>query len=102
MSEQLYVPTMAECIAKGNPPEVLFWVGCAGSFDDRAKKITKALIKILNKAEVSFAVLGTEESCTGDPAKRAGNEFLFHIHALSRMEVPNAYEVKSIGTACPH
>ncbi|HZW62257.1 MAG TPA: (Fe-S)-binding protein [Flavobacteriaceae bacterium] len=102
MSEQLYVPTMAECIAKGNPPEVLFWVGCAGSFDDRAKKITKALIKILNKAEVSFAVLGTEESCTGDPAKRAGNEFLFQMQALTNIEVLNAYEVKSIVTACPH
>lgn len=102
MSEQLYVPTMAECMAKGNPPEVLFWVGCAGSFDDRAKKITKALIKILNKAEVSFAVLGTEESCTGDPAKRAGNEFLFQMQALTNIEVLNAYEVKSIVTACPH
>src|SRR5690606_17510200 len=102
MSEQLYVPTMADCMAQGNPPEVLFWVGCAGSFDDRAKKITKALIKILNKAEVSFAVLGTEESCTGDPAKRAGNEFLFQMQALTNIEVLNAYEVKSIVTACPH
>ena len=77
MSEVLSVPTMAEMLAKGQQPEVLFWVGCAGSFDDRAKKITKAFVKILNRAEVSFAVLGTEESCTGDPAKRAGKEFAF-------------------------
>ncbi|MPT33708.1 MAG: (Fe-S)-binding protein, partial [Flavobacterium sp.] len=77
MSANLVVPTMAEMMAEGKQPEVLFWVGCSGSFDDRAKKITKAFVKILNQANVSFAVLGTEESCTGDPAKRAGNEFLF-------------------------
>jgi len=80
----------------------LFWVGCAGSFDDRAKKITKAFVKILNSANVSFAVLGTEESCTGDPAKRAGNEFLFQMQAVTNIEVMNAYEVKQIVTACPH
>ena len=79
MASELKVPTMAELFAEGKSPEVLFWVGCAGSFDDRAKKITKAFVKILNKAQVSFAVLGTEESCTGDPAKRAGNEFLFQM-----------------------
>ena len=77
MSENLFVPTMAEMMAQGKQPEVLFWVGCAGSFDDRAKKITKAFVKILNRANVSYAVLGTEESCTGDPANRAGNEFLY-------------------------
>lgn len=102
MSEKLTVPTMAEMTAKGESPEVLFWVGCAGSFDDRAKKITKALVKILNKAKVSFAVLGTEESCTGDPAKRAGNEFLFQMQAMANVEVLNGYEVKKIITACPH
>ena len=96
------VPTMAEMMAQGIQPEVLFWVGCAGSFDDRAKKITKAFVKILNKAEVSFAVLGTEESCTGDPAKRAGNEFLFQMQAMTNIEVLNAYEIKKIVTACPH
>ena len=96
------VPTMAEFMAQGKQPEVLFWVGCAGSFDDRAKKITKAFIKILNKANVSFAVLGTEESCTGDPAKRAGNEFLFQMQAMTNIEVLNAYEIKKIVTACPH
>ena len=96
------VPTMAELTAKGIQPEVLFWVGCAGSFDDRAKKITKAFVKILNKAEVNFAVLGTEEGCTGDPAKRAGNEFLFQMQAMTNIEVMNAYEIKKVVTACPH
>ena len=93
---------MAELVALGKQPEVLFWVGCAGSFDDRAKKITKALVKLLIKAEISFAVLGPEESCTGDPAKRAGNEFLFQMQAMTNIEVLNGYEVKKIVTACPH
>ena len=77
MSDQIQVKTMAEMLANGEEPEVLFWVGCAGSFDDRAKKITRSFVSILNKIDIKFAVLGTEESCTGDPAKRAGNEFLF-------------------------
>jgi Fe-S oxidoreductase len=102
MENGLKVPTMAELFAAGQQPEVLFWVGCAGSFDDRAKKITKAFVKILNKANVSFAVLGTEESCTGDPAKRAGNEFLFQMQAVTNIEVLNAYAVKKVVTACPH
>jgi Fe-S oxidoreductase len=102
MSENLIVPTMAEMLAQGKQPEVLFWVGCAGSFDDRAKKITKAFVRILNRANVSFAVLGAEESCTGDPAKRAGNEFLFQMQAMMNIEVLNAYEAKKIVTACPH
>ncbi len=102
MSELLKVPTMAEFMAQGKQPEVLFWVGCAGSFDDRAKKITKAFVKLLNRANVEFAVLGTEESCTGDPAKRAGNEFLFQMQAVTNIEVMNAYEIKKIVTACPH
>ncbi len=102
MAEAIKVPTMAEFMAQGKSPEVLFWVGCAGSFDDRAKKITKAFIKLLAKAGVEFAVLGTEESCTGDPAKRAGNEFLFQMQAVTNIEVLNAYEVKKIVTACPH
>ena len=93
---------MAEMMAQGKQPEVLFWVGCAGSFDDRAKKITKAFVRILNRANVEFAVLGTEESCTGDPAKRAGNEFLFQMQAMMNIEVLNAYEAKKIVTACPH
>ncbi len=102
MSEPVKVPTMAEMLASGEVPEVLFWVGCAGSFDDRAKKITKAIVKILHKAEVKFAVLGTEEGCTGDPAKRAGNEFLFQMQAMMNIQVLNGYEVKSIVTGCPH
>ncbi len=96
------VPTMAEMMAQGKQPEVLFWVGCAGSFDDRAKKITKAFVKILNKAEVDFAVLGAEESCSGDPAKRAGNEFLFQMQAMTNIEVMNRYEIKKVVTTCPH
>jgi Fe-S oxidoreductase len=102
MSDVLKVPTMAEFMATGKQPEVLFWVGCAGSFDDRARKITKAFVRLLNKAKVDFAVLGTEESCTGDPAKRSGNEFLFQMQAVTNIEVLNAYEVKKIVTACPH
>ena len=98
----MQVPTMAEMMAQGQQPDVLFWVGCSGSFDDRAKKITKAFVKLLNEAKVSFAVLGTEESCTGDPAKRAGNEFLFQMQAMTNIEVLNAYEIKKIVTACPH
>ncbi|MGB8705336.1 MAG: (Fe-S)-binding protein [Gillisia sp.] len=93
---------MAEYMAEGKTPEVLFWVGCAGSFDDRAKKITKAFVKLLNAAKVDFAVLGTEESCTGDPAKRSGNEFLFQMQAAGNIEVLNGYEIKKIVTACPH
>ena len=96
------VPTLAQMNAEGKSPEVLFWVGCAGSFDDRAKKITKAMAKILNHTGVSFAVLGTEEGCTGDPAKRAGNEFLFQMQAMMNIQVLNAYEVKHIVTTCPH
>ena len=102
MDNTTNIPTMAELVALGKQPEVLFWVGCAGSFDDRAKKITKALVKLLIKAEISFAVLGPEESCTGDPAKRAGNEFLFQMQAMTNIEVLNGYEVKKIVTACPH
>lgn len=101
MSE-LKVPTMAEMMTSGESPEILFWLGCAGSFDDRAKKITKAIVKILNNCGVKFAVLGTEESCTGDPAKRAGNEFLFQMQAMMNIQVLDGYEVKKIVTGCPH
>lgn len=96
------VSTLAECMSEGRSPEILFWVGCAGSFDERAKKITKAFVKLLHNAGVDFAVLGAEESCTGDPAKRAGNEFLFQMQAMTNIEVMNAYEVKKIVTTCPH
>ena len=98
----LNVPTMAEKMANGENVDVLFWVGCAGSFDDRAKKITKAIVKILNHCNVDFAVLGTEESCTGDPAKRAGNEFTFQMQAMMNIQVLDGYEIKKIVTGCPH
>ncbi len=96
------IVTMAELAAKGETPEVLFWVGCAGSYDDRYKRVTKAFVKILNAVGIKFAVLGTEESCTGDPARRAGNEFLFQMQAMSNIQVLNGYGVKKIVTACPH
>ena len=102
MSEKIKVPTVAQMMAAGEVPDILFWVGCAGSFDDRAKKITKAVIKILHGCKIKFAVLGTEESCTGDPAKRAGNEFAFMMAAMQNIQVLNGYEIKKIVTACPH
>jgi Fe-S oxidoreductase len=96
------IPTVADLANEGKVPEVLFWVGCAGSYDDRYKAVTKAFVKILNKVQVDFAVLGTEESCTGDPARRAGNEFLFQMQAMSNIQVMNGYGIKKIVTACPH
>ncbi len=96
------VPTMAELAAQGKEPEILFWVGCAGSFDDRYKKVTVAFIKILNHLNINFAVLGTEEACTGDPARRAGNEFLFQMQAMGNIQTLNMYNIKKIVTACPH
>lgn len=96
------IPTMAEMAAQGETPEVLFWVGCMGAFDDRARKITKAFVRILHAARVKFAVLGQEEGCTGDPARRAGNEFLFQMQALQNVTLLNGYGVKRIVTACPH
>jgi heterodisulfide reductase subunit D len=96
------VPTMAEMAARGESPEVLFWVGCAGSFDERYKSVTRAFTKILNQVGISFAVLGEEESCTGDPARRAGNEFLFQMQATANIQVLDGYNVKKIITACPH
>ena len=100
--KKIIVPTMQEMIAKGETPEILFWVGCSGSFDDRAKKITKAIVRILNHVGIKFAVLGVEESCTGDPAKRAGNEFLFQMQAFQNITILNGYAVKKIVTGCPH
>ncbi len=102
MSNTLKVKTMAEFMAEGKQPEILFWVGSAGSYDDRAKKITKAFVKILNAANVDFAVLGQEESSTGDVAKRAGNEFLFQMQAVMNIELLNGYEIKKIVTCDPH
>ena len=93
---------MAEMTAQGLAPEILFWVGCAGSYDERAQRVTRAFAKILNHVGINYAVLGTEESCTGDPAKRAGNEFLFQMQAMVNIDVLNAYNIKKIVTACPH
>ena len=96
------VPTVAELKAQGINPEIVFWVGCAGSFDERVKAVTVAFVKILNHLNVKFAVLGTEEACTGDPAKRAGNEFMFQMQAMANIEVLNGYGIQKIVTACPH
>jgi Fe-S oxidoreductase len=100
--ENIKVPTVAELVAEGKAPEVLFWVGCAGSFDERAQKITKAFVKILHHVGIQYAILGQEETCTGDPAKRAGNEFLFQMQAMANIATLNAYEIKKIVTTCPH
>jgi len=99
---ELKVPTMAQLAAEGRTPEVLFWVGCAGSIDQRAIKVTNAFVKILNHLNIDFAILGKEEACTGDPAKRAGNEFVFQMAALQNIEILNAYQVRKIVTTCPH
>ena len=96
------VPTIQEFIASGKTPEVLFWVGCAGSFDARAQKITKAFVEILNHVGIEYAILGKEEACTGDPARRAGNEFLFQMMAYQNIQVLNGYGIKKIVTTCPH
>ena len=96
------VPTMAELSAKGETPDVLFWVGCAGAYDDRYQKVTRDFVKILHSLNINYAVLGVEESCTGDPAKRAGNEFVYQMQAMRNIEVMNGYGVKKVITACPH
>ena len=98
----LKVKTMAEWATEGKDPEILFWVGSAGSFDDRAKKITRSFVVILNQANVEFGVLGIEESASGDTAKRAGNEFLFQMQAMMNIEIMNSYNIKKIVTTCPH
>jgi Fe-S oxidoreductase len=98
----MHVPTMAEMMASGENPEILFWVGCAGSFDQRAQKITKAFVTILDKVGIKYAILGKEEMCTGDPARRAGNEFMFQMMAYQNIQILNGYGIKKIVTACPH
>lgn len=102
MSKKLNVPIMADLASQGKEPEILFWVGCAGSFDARAQKVTVAFTKILNEMNIDFAILGKEESCTGDPARRAGNEFIFQMTALQNIETLKMYNVKKIVTTCPH
>ncbi len=98
----MHIPRLAELAARGEKPDYLFWVGCAGSYDQRAQKVVRAFCEILQKTGVSFAILGEEESCTGDPARRAGNEFIFQMTALQNIEVLNGYGVTKIVTACPH
>lgn len=101
-TNDIQIPVMADLALKDQHPEYLLWIGCAGSFDERYKRVVQSLIKILNLTGIDFAVLGPEESCTGDPARRAGNEFLFQMQALSNIQILNGYNVKKILTACPH
>jgi heterodisulfide reductase subunit D len=101
-SRKIEVPVMADLFSKGEKPEYLFWVGCAGAFDDRYKKVVRAFAKILSFLNVSYAVLGKEESCTGDPARRAGNEMLYQMQALQNISIFKSYEIKKIITICPH
>lgn len=96
------IKTAAELFANGQHPEILFWVGCAGSFDQRAQKITKAFVTILDKVGINYAILGKEEMCTGDPVRRAGNEFMFQMMAYQNIQILNNYGIKKIVTACPH
>lgn len=101
-TRKIEIPVMADCFARGEKPDYLFWVGCAGAYDDRYKKVARAFAKILVHLNVSFAVLGKEETCTGDPARRAGNEMLFQMQALQNIELFKAYEIKKVITICPH
>ncbi len=96
------IKTLSDFADQGSSPDILFWVGCAGSFDERAQKVTRAVARILDHCGIRYAVLGTEESCTGDPARRAGNEFLFQMQALTNIQVMNGYGIRKIVTACPH
>ena len=96
------IKTIAEFLESNQNPEILFWIGCAGSYDDRYKKVTKAFVRILNKLNIDFAILGDEESCTGDPARRAGNEYLFQMQALNNIEILNKYKIEKIVTMCSY
>ncbi len=100
--QKIEIPVIADLFARGEKPEFLFWVGCAGAFDDRYKKVVRAFTKILVHLKVNFAVLGKEESCSGDPARRAGNEMLYQMQALRNIEIFETYKVKKIITVCPH
>lgn len=102
MHSTLQIKTVADYQSLGELPDILFWVGCAGSFDARAQKVTRAFAQILDHCKVRYAILGNEEKCTGDPARRAGNEFLFQMSALMNIEILNQYHIKKIVTACPH
>ena len=102
LTDNMQIPRIADMMANGETPEILFWVGCSGSFDQRAQKITRAFAAILNKLEIKYAILGKEEACTGDPARRAGNEFLFQMMAYNNIQILNGYDIKKIVTTCPH
>lgn len=102
MKKQVNVPIMADLMAQGKSPEVLFWVGCAGSFDERAQRVTKAFAAILDKLTIDYAILGMEETCSGDPARRAGNEMLFQMQAMMNIQVLDGYGIKKIVATCPH
>jgi heterodisulfide reductase subunit D len=96
------IPVMAELAGRGESPDILFWVGCSGSYDQRAQKITRAFAGILNQIGIRYAILGKEELCTGDPARRAGNEFIFQMMAYQNIQTLNNYKISKIVTACPH
>ena len=102
MKAEFHIPRMAELVAEGKSADVLFWVGCAGSYDSRAQKVSLAMARILQEVGINYAILGQEEMCTGDPARRAGNEFVFQMSALQNIEVLNGYQIKKIVTTCPH
>lgn len=98
----MQVKTMSQLASEGKVPEYLFWVGCAGSFDARAQKVSMTLCRILQEAGIEFAILGDEEVCSGDPARRAGNEFLFQMLAHQNIGTLNQYDITKIVATCPH
>ncbi len=99
---KIEVPILANMFAQGKKPEYLFWISSVGAFDDRYKKVTREFVKILTYLDIDYAVLGTEESDSGDVARRSGNEMLFQMQAMTNIEILNSYEVKKIITCCPH
>ena len=101
-THKLEIPVMKDLFARGEKPEYLFWVGCAGAYDDRYKKVVRAFVKILSYTGTSYGVLGKEESCTGDPARRSGNEMLYQMQALRNIEIFRSYDIRKIITICPH
>ncbi|HCC70516.1 MAG TPA: CoB--CoM heterodisulfide reductase [Bacteroidales bacterium] len=101
-TKKIKVPVMADLHNRGEKAEYLYWVGCAGAFDDRYKKVAAAFAKILTFLDVSYAVLGKEETCTGDPARRAGNEMVYQMQAMQNIETFKTYDIKKVITICPH
>jgi len=101
-TETYEIPIISDLFAKNKEPEYLFWVGCAGAFDDRYKRVARAFTKILVYTKTDFGVLGKEETCTGDPARRSGNEMLYQMQALTNIQTFTGYKIKKILTICPH